>query len=211
MTDRARLRKLTAFTACLLPMMALVLASPPAGAQQAQVAAQGAATTSTPRVRVVTSQGSFVIEMNRDRAPLTVEHVLEYVREGHYVGTVFHRVISGFVAQGGGYDADLELKDAPRTVFNESGNGLSNQRGTVGLARASDPHSGNAQFYINLADNPDLNPRATRWGYAVFGTVTEGMDVVDGIGHRPTGAGGPFARDVPLDPIVIERVELINN
>lgn len=211
MTDRARLRKLTAFTACLLPVMALVLASPPAAAQQAQAPAQSTAATSTPRVRVVTNLGSFVIEMNRDRAPLTVEHVLEYVREDHYAGTVFHRVISGFVAQGGGYDSDLELKDAPRTVFNESGNGLSNQRGTVGLARASDPHSGNAQFYVNLADNPDLNPRATRWGYAVFGTVIEGMDVIDGIGHRPTGAGGQFARDVPLDPIVIERVELINN
>ncbi len=211
MKDRARLRKLTAFTACLLPAMVLVLASPLAGAQPAQVAAQSTAATSTPRVRVVTNLGSFVIEMNRDRAPLTVETVLDYVNEGHYDGTVFHRVISGFVAQGGGYLANLELKDAPRTVFNESGNGLGNQRGTVGLARASDPHSGNAQFYVNLADNPDLNPRASRWGYAVFGTVIEGMDVVDSIGHRPTGSGGPFARDVPLDPIVIERVELINN
>ena len=111
------------------------------------------------------------------------------------------------VAWAGGYTTDMQLKPVQRSVVNESGNGLSNMRGTVGLARATDPHSGNAQFYINLSDNLDLNPRPTRWGYAVFGTVVEGMEVVDEIGHRPTGARGSFERYVPVDTIVIERVE----
>ena len=162
-----------------------------------------------PRVNVVTSAGSFVIELDVDRAPLTVENFLAYAGEGHYDGTVFHRVIQGFVAQAGGYTGDFQLKPAERMVVNEAGNGLSNLRGTVGLARTSDPHSGNSQFYINLVDNLDLNPRPTRWGYAVFGTVVEGMEVVDEIGHVPTGANATFERNVPVQNIVIERVEVI--
>lgn len=162
-----------------------------------------------PRVNVVTSVGSFVIELDVDRAPLTVENFLAYAREGHYDGTVFHRVIQGFVAQAGGYTGDFQLKPTERMVVNEAGNGLSNLRGTVGLARTSDPHSGNAQFYVNLVDNLDLNPRPTRWGYAVFGTVVEGMEVVDEIGHVPTGANATFERNVPVQNIVIERVEVI--
>ncbi len=165
------------------------------------------ADTSSPRVRVVTTLGSFVIELDRERAPYTVDNFLRYVNEDHYEGTVFHRVIQGFVAQTGGYTEDFQLKPVERSVVNESGNGLSNVRAMVGLARAADPHSGNAQFYINLADNLDLDPRPTRWGFAVFGTVVEGMEVVDEIGHRPTGAGGPFDRNVPADTIVIQRVE----
>lgn len=162
-----------------------------------------------PRVNVVTNAGSFVIELDVDRAPLTVENFLAYAREGHYDGTIFHRVIQGFVAQAGGYTGDFQLKPTERMVVNEAGNGLSNLRGTVGLARTSDPHSGNSQFYINLVDNLDLNPRPTRWGYAVFGTVAEGMEVVDEIGHVPTGANGPFERNVPVQNIVIQRVEVI--
>ncbi len=162
-----------------------------------------------PRVNVVTSAGSFVIELDVDRAPLTVENFLAYAREGHYDGTVFHRVIQGFVAQAGGYTGDFQLKPTERMVVNEAGNGLSNLRGTIGLARTSDPHSGNSQFYINLVDNLDLNPRPTRWGYAVFGTVVEGMEVVDEIGHVPTGANATFERNVPVQNIVIERVEVI--
>jgi len=165
------------------------------------------AETSTPRVQVVTTLGSFTIELNRERAPFTVDNFLEYVNEGHYEGTVFHRVIQGFVAQAGGYTEAFELKPVARTVVNESGNGLSNMRTMVGLARTTDAHSGDAQFYINLADNLDLNPRPTRWGYTVFGTVVEGMEVVDEIGHRPTGARGQFERNVPVDTIVIERIE----
>jgi cyclophilin family peptidyl-prolyl cis-trans isomerase len=163
-----------------------------------------------PRVRVVTNVGDFVIQLDRIRAPLTVESFLQYVEEGHYEGTIFHRVIGGFVAQAGGYTADMNLKPAERTTFNEAGNGLSNMRGTVGLARSNEPHSGTSQFYINLTDNLDLNPRPTRWGYAVFGTVEEGMDVVDQIGGSPTGPGGPFDRNVPVDPIIIERIEILD-
>ncbi|MFP6829027.1 MAG: peptidylprolyl isomerase [Gammaproteobacteria bacterium] len=167
------------------------------------------AEASNPRVQVVTTLGSFVIELNTERAPFTVENFLEYVNEGHYEGTVFHRVIQGFLAQTGGYTEDLQLKSAERSVVNEAGNGLSNMRGSVGLARTNDPHSGNAQFYVNLADNLDLNPRPTRWGYAVFGTVVEGMEVVDEIGHRPTGGRGPFDRNVPVEDIVVQRVEVL--
>ncbi|MGD8810184.1 MAG: peptidylprolyl isomerase [Gammaproteobacteria bacterium] len=162
-----------------------------------------------PRVRVVTTAGDFVIRLDPDRAPLTVAAFLEHVDNGFYEGTVFHRVIAGFVAQGGGYDENLELKPTEATVANESGNGLSNMRGTVGLARTTEPHSGTTQFYVNLADNLDLNPRPSRWGYAVFGTIEEGMEVVDSIGHSPTSSGGQFTGNVPVTPIVIERIERI--
>jgi cyclophilin family peptidyl-prolyl cis-trans isomerase len=162
-----------------------------------------------PRVRVVTSAGDFVIRLDVDRAPLTVAAFLENVDSGFYEGTVFHRVIAGFVAQAGGYTADLEIKPTENTVYNESGNGLSNMRATVGLARTTEPHSGTTQFYVNLADNLDLNPRPSRWGYAVFGMVEEGMDVVDNIGHSPTTGSGPFPSNVPVTPIVIERIERI--
>jgi cyclophilin family peptidyl-prolyl cis-trans isomerase len=166
-------------------------------------------TAASPRVRIVTSLGSFIVELDRQRAPFTVDSFLDYVREGHYSGTIFHRVIHGFVAQAGGYRPDMTVKTVERSVVNESGNGLANLRGTIGLARTAEPHSGNAQFYINLADNPDLNPRPTRWGYTVFGRVAEGMDVVDEIGQKQTGAGGDFERDVPLETIVIESAEIL--
>ena len=165
----------------------------------------------TPQVRVVTNVGEFVIELDRVRAQETVSNFLSYVTDGHYPGTIFHRVLPGFIAQGGGYSVDMELKPAERTVINESGNGLSNLRGTVAMARAVDPHSANSQFYINLADNNDLNPRPTRWGYAVFGKVVEGMDVADQIGHTATGAAGEFDRNVPVESIVIERITLLQN
>lgn len=163
-----------------------------------------------PELRVVTNRGSFVVQLNRERAPLTVESFMAYVTEGHYDGTIFHRVILGFLAQAGGYTVDMQVKPVSRAVVNESGNGLSNMRGTIGLARTNDPHSGNAQFYINLVDNLDLNPRPARWGYTVFGEVTEGMDVVDEIGYTPTGAGGEFDRNVPVDPVIIERIEVLS-
>jgi len=161
------------------------------------------------RVRVQTSVGSFVIELDRGRAPLTVDAFLKYAKQGFYSGLIFHRVVAGFIAQAGGYTADLKQKPVTANVPNESGNGLSNLRGTVGFARSNDPHSGTSQFYVNLGDNLDLNPRATRWGYAVFGKVVEGMEVVDDIGHRPTGPGGPFDRNVPIMPITIERMEVV--
>ncbi|HKE93881.1 MAG TPA: peptidylprolyl isomerase [Povalibacter sp.] len=158
-------------------------------------------------VRVYTSAGSFLIELDAKRAPLTVANFLEYVRAGHYGGTLFHRVVANFVIQGGGYDEQYVEKPTRAGVPNESGNGLSNRRGTVGIARTSDPHSANAQFYINLADNPSLDPQSSRWGYAVFGKVIEGMSVVDQIGSVATGATGPFESDAPLKPVVIEKIE----
>ncbi|HSD75621.1 MAG TPA: peptidylprolyl isomerase [Steroidobacteraceae bacterium] len=161
------------------------------------------------RVRFDTSMGSFTIRLETERAPLTVASFLNYVRAGHYDGTVFHRVIQNFVAQGGGYTTNFEAKPTQGNVMNESGNGLMNRRGTVGLARADPPHSGTCQFYINLADNPDLNPLPTRWGYAVFGEIVEGMDVIDRIAHVPTGEWGPFKQDAPLKPIVIEKATVV--
>ena len=142
-----------------------------------------------------TTTGSFLIELDSERAPLTVANFLEYVRAGHYNGTIFHRVISNFVAQGGGYRREVSSRNRrAQAIPNESGNGLSNRRGTVGIARTGDPHSANAQFYLNLADNAALDPQPSRWGYAVFGKIIEGMSVVDEIGAVATGAGGPFDR-----------------
>jgi peptidyl-prolyl cis-trans isomerase A (cyclophilin A) len=165
--------------------------------------------SSAPRARVVTNAGNFVIELDPLRAPKTVEAFLKYAKSDFYNGVIFHRVVAGFIAQAGGYTADLQQKPVTEAVFNESGNGLSNLRGTVGFARSNEPHSGTSQFYINLADNIDLNPRPTRWGYAVFGKIVEGMEVADDIGHRPTAGGGPFDRSVPVDPITIERIEVL--
>ncbi|MEJ0039006.1 MAG: peptidylprolyl isomerase [Gammaproteobacteria bacterium] len=159
-------------------------------------------------VRVTTSMGTFVIEMQADRAPLTVQNFVRYVTEGFYTNTLFHRVVGSFVVQGGGYDAStLKLKSTHDYVFNESGNGLQNKRGSVGMARSGPPHSANSQFYVNLADNSELDPLPTRWGYTVFGQVIEGMDVVEKMGVVATGSTGPFKSEAPLKPIVILKVE----
>jgi cyclophilin family peptidyl-prolyl cis-trans isomerase len=164
-------------------------------------------TSGNPRVQVETSMGKFVIELDPARAPLTVANCLQYVREGYYSGVIFHRVISNFIAQAGQYDEKYGEKTARAPIPNESGNGLSNRRGTVGLARTADPHSGDAQFYLNLADNAALDPQPTRWGYAVFGKVVEGMNVVDDIGQVATGEAGPIKKDAPLKPVIIIRIE----
>ncbi len=162
------------------------------------------------QVRVSTNMGDFVIELRTDRAPITTANFLRYVREGFYSGTLIHRVVANFVIQGGGHDAaTLKLKPTHDSVFNESGNGLQNKRGTVGMARSEGPHSGNSQFYVNLVDNPDLDPVPTRWGYTVFGRIVQGMDVVDRIGETATGASGPFKSDAPLKPVIIEKMEII--
>ena len=165
--------------------------------------------TAAERVRVTTNLGSFVIELQRDRAPLTVENYLGYVRSGYYTNTLFHRVIANFVVQGGGVSPDYKSKPTNKPIPNEAGNGLKNLRGTVGLARASGAHSGDVQFYINVADNADLDPLPTRWGYAVFGRIVEGMTVVDDIGAVATGSAGKLDRDVPLQPVMIKRVEVL--
>jgi cyclophilin family peptidyl-prolyl cis-trans isomerase len=153
--------------------------------------------------------GNFTIELNAERAPLTVAQFLKFVDQGFYAGTIFHRAIPNFVIQGGGYDVDYKLKGNPPRVVNESGNGLTNSRGTVGLARPPEPHAGDVQFYVNLADNAALDPSATRWGYAVFGKVVQGMDVVDEIATVPTGAKGPFKENAPLKPVVILKIERV--
>jgi len=148
------------------------------------------------------------VELDSARAPYTVKNFLEYVKAGHYSGTIFHRVIPGFVLQGGGYDLKGVEKTARSPIFNESGNGLSNRHGTIAMARTGDPHSANAQFYINLADNVALDPQPGRWGYAVFGRVIEGMDLAQKMGEVATGASGQF-EDAPLKPIVIEKAEVV--
>jgi cyclophilin family peptidyl-prolyl cis-trans isomerase len=160
-------------------------------------------------VQVVTSAGNFTIELNPERAPLTVAQFLKSVDQGYYSGTIFHRAIPSFIIQGGGYDADYKLKGTPPKVVNESGNGLTNQRGAVGLARPGGPHDGDVQFYVNLADNAALDPNQTRWGYAVFGKVVQGMEVVDQISLVPTGAKGPFKENAPLKAVVIEKIERV--
>lgn len=162
-----------------------------------------------PQVGVETNAGRFVLELDSARAPITVRNFLQYVRDGFYDGTIFHRVVAGFVAQGGGFTAELEEKPARDTIVNEAGNGLSNLHGTVAMARANDPHSANAQFFINLDNNTRLDPTPARWGYAVFGRVTEGMDVVETIGSVATGAGGPFSSEVPQTTILIEEMRVL--
>jgi peptidyl-prolyl cis-trans isomerase A (cyclophilin A) len=161
------------------------------------------------RVRVETTLGNFVIELDAQRSPLTVANFLEYVKAGHYTDTLFHRVIGNFVIQGGGYDLKYVEKPTRPGAANESGNGLSNRRGTVGLARTGDPHSGTAQFYVNLSDNAALDPQPSRWGYAVFGRIVDGMKVVDDIGAVATGSAGKLDRDAPLQPVIIKRVEIV--
>jgi len=165
----------------------------------------------SPQVQVFTSMGNFTIELNAERAPLTVGNFLAYVDAGHYPNTLIHRAVANFVIQGGGFNTDYTPKPASLKVVNESGNGLSNVRGTVGLARTSDPHGGNSQFFVNLNDNAALDPNATRWGYAVFGRVIDGMDVVDRIGNVATGAHGAIKDETPLKPVVISKVERVSS
>jgi len=173
-----------------------------------QASAQG---TSPGRllVRFDTTMGAFTVALDTERAPLSAANLARYAAAGHYDGTIFHRVVPGFVVQGGGYTADGTEKPARDPVPNESGNGLTNRRGTVALARGPDPHSAAAEFYVNLADNINLDPRPDRWGFAVVGTVVQGMDVVDRIAAVRTGARGPFPQETPLEPVVIRRAEVI--
>jgi cyclophilin family peptidyl-prolyl cis-trans isomerase len=162
-----------------------------------------------PQVRLETTEGTMLIQLDGRRAPLTVKNFLALVEAGHYDGTIFHRVIPEFMIQAGGYTPNLKLKEVEDTVHNESGNGLQNLRGTVAMARTEDPHSAKAQFFINVVDNNALNPRPDRWGYAVFGYVVEGMEVADAIAALPTGPSGDFAQDVPVVPVVIEKASRV--
>ena len=169
---------------------------------------QSIASENYPQVEMVTSSGTFVLELDRNRAPVTVENFLSYVKDGFYKDTVFHRVIEGFVIQAGGYTKDFEEKETNPEIINESGNGLKNQRMSIGMARNNLPHSGSSQFYINLANNYPLDPTPTRWGYAVFGDVIDGMDVVDAIGHSATESKQGL-QNVPVAPIIILEARII--
>lgn len=162
-----------------------------------------------PKVRVETNHGVFVLELDGPRAPITVSNFLSYVEDGSYVDTIFHRVIANFMVQGGGYTADFEQRPARGPIPNESGNGLRNERGTIAMARLRPPHSATRQFFINIKDNETLDPRPSRWGYTVFGRVTEGMDVLDAIAGLATGPSGPLTSDVPQAPVFIESIGLV--
>ncbi|BBD77470.1 peptidyl-prolyl cis-trans isomerase [Hydrogenophilus thermoluteolus] len=164
-----------------------------------------------PRVALHTNLGTITVELDAERAPKTVANFLAYLVKGHYDGTVFHRVIPGFMIQGGGFDRELQLRPTNTPIPNEADNGLKNVRGTIAMARTQDPHSARAQFFINLVDNPHLDhrdPSPQGWGYAVFGRVVAGMEVVDAIAKVPTTRVGPL-RDVPVEPVVIERAERV--
>jgi peptidyl-prolyl cis-trans isomerase A (cyclophilin A) len=162
-----------------------------------------------PHIDVVTTEGTFRLELDGKLAPLTVANFLALVDSGYYDGTIFHRVIPGFMAQAGGHTPNMKPKESENSIPNESGNGLSNVRGTIAMARTGDPHSANAQFFINIADNSRLDPSSNGWGYTVFGLVIDGMDVVDKIESAKTGPAGQFRSDVPIVPIVIKKISRV--
>ncbi|SEO73880.1 peptidylprolyl isomerase [Nitrosovibrio sp. Nv6] len=165
-----------------------------------------------PLVEIKTNLGSIVVELYPDKAPKTVQNFLSYVKDDYYTGTVFHRVIPGFMIQGGGFEKTLKQKPARPPIENEAANGLRNETGTIAMARTSDPHSASAQFFINVANNAFLNhtaPTARGYGYTVFGKVVKGMEVVNRIAEAPTGPAGPFPADVPNVTVVIEKIKRI--
>ena len=167
-----------------------------------------------PKVKMTTSYGEIVIELDKENAPITTENFLSYVESGFYNETVFHRVISGFMIQGGGHLADMTPKDEKLDpIQNEANNGLKNNRGTIAMARTANPHSASSQFFINHADNDFLNFRNNQvdegWGYAVFGQVIEGMEVVDKIADVETGSVGPY-QDVPVEAITVLKTEVVD-
>jgi peptidyl-prolyl cis-trans isomerase A (cyclophilin A) len=181
--------------AILAALSALALASP--------------AWSANPTVEMKTNFGAITIELYADKAPKTVENFLQYVKDGHYNGTIFHRVIDGFMIQGGGMDLGMKEKATRAPVENEAKNGLKNQIGTIAMARTSDPHSATSQFFINLVNNDPLDyPSRDGWGYCVFGKVTQGMDVVNKISKVSTGSAMGH-QNVPTKPVLIESVKLI--
>lgn len=176
-----------------------------------------AQTNANPQVKFVTSAGEFVVELAADKAPATVENFLGYVRDGHYNGTIFHRVINNFMIQGGGYDAKYQEKPTKAPIKHEGAEvkakgGPRNTVGTIAMARTNNPHSASAQFFINVKDNDFLDhqaPNGQGWGYVAFGKVVFGMDVVNKIKQLPTGHGGPFPSDVPQTQVVIQSATLV--
>jgi len=179
----------------------------------AAAATSGGAVAADPQVEIKTNVGTIRLELYPDKAPLTVENFLKYVQDGHYDGTIFHRVIPNFMVQGGGFDRSYQQKKTRDPVRNEAERalkaGLKNDIGTVAMARTSNPHSATAQFFINVNDNTFLNSGARDEGYTVFGKVVAGMETVGKIASLPTGAGGPFPKDVPRDPVIIEKMTVV--
>jgi peptidyl-prolyl cis-trans isomerase A (cyclophilin A)/peptidyl-prolyl cis-trans isomerase B (cyclophilin B) len=171
----------------------------------------GGALAADPQVDIKTNVGTIRLELYPAKAPKTVENFLQYVKDGHYNGTIFHRVIDGFMVQGGGFESGYREKPTRKPVQNEAKNGLKNEVGTVAMARRPDADSATAQFFINVSNNDFLNPERSQdgWGYAVFGKVVSGMDVVTKIAKTPTGPAGPFRSDVPKQPVVIESVTVV--
>ncbi len=162
-----------------------------------------------PMVELRTNHGEIVVEVFADKAPKSAENFVQYVKDGHYDGTVFHRVIDGFMIQGGGFDAKMKQKSTRAPIENEAKNGLKNQPGTLAMARTADPHSASSQFFINLVPNTFLDyPSRDGWGYAVFGKVVKGMDVVEKIGKVATTDAG-FHQNVPVEPVVIEGARVL--
>ncbi|HXS51985.1 MAG TPA: peptidylprolyl isomerase [Usitatibacter sp.] len=163
------------------------------------------------KVKLTTSMGPIVLQLDKEKAPASVENFAKYVESGHYDGTIFHRVIDGFMIQGGGFDKDMRQKPTQAPIKNEAQNGLKNDKYTVAMARTPDPNSATAQFFINVKDNDFLNftaPTAQGWGYAVFGKVVEGQDTVDKIAKVATGNRGMY-QNVPATPVVIEKAECV--
>ncbi|HQC71564.1 MAG TPA: peptidylprolyl isomerase [Candidatus Competibacteraceae bacterium] len=174
----------------------------------------GSLALAEPQVRIDTSLGPITVELNAEQAPNTVANFLAYAKSGFYNGTLFHRVIDGFMIQGGGFSSDFQEKPTQAPIRNEADNGLKNRRGSIAMARTSDPHSATAQFFINVKDNPALDYRAATpqgWGYTVFGQVIDGMATVDKIRQVATGPGGPGGRfgDVPTTPVLIQSVTVL--
>jgi len=174
-------------------------------------AAGPGALAAEPQVDLKTSAGTIRLELYPAKAPKTVANFLQYVKDGHYDGTIFHRVIDGFMIQGGGFDGSYKQKATRDPIPNEAKNGLKNDLGTIAMARTNAPHSASAQFFINVKNNDFLNAAAAQdgWGYAVFGKVISGMDVVAKIAKTPTGPGGPFRSDVPREAVVIQSATVV--
>lgn len=163
-----------------------------------------------PQVELETNMGTIVVELDRTRAPLTVDNFLTYVVKGHYDNTLFHRVIADFVVQGGGLDLNKEERPTDEPIINESGNGLSNLTGTIAMARENEPHSATSQFYFNVVDNEKLDPSSRRWGYAVFGEVTSGMEVLAAMALVPTEFNSKLEwPDFPVQDIILKKATLL--
>lgn len=162
-----------------------------------------------PKVKLVTSMGVIIIELDRVKAPITVNNFLEYVVKGEYNNTIFHRIIDNFIVQGGGYDAKFTTRKAGKSIINESGNGLKNEVGTIAMAKENRPHTANRQFFFNLADNTTLDP-GRKWGYAVFGAIIEGEEVLEAIAKVPTDYNETMAwNDVPIKPVTLIKAVLL--